>query len=180
MKRQKLFLLFNTFVFLLIVVGGIAICWELKMHGLSVRRKPMSVEIWMARRARDLATPRTVKDLKNPIKTTELVIAEARDHFADHCAMCHGNNGDGKTMLGEGMFPPPPDLRKNTTQDLTNGEIFNIIKEGIPFTGMPGFGGNDEDSWKLVAFIRHLPKLSKTELEFMKEINQIDSVEIKQ
>lgn len=36
---------------------------------------------------------------------------------------------------------------------------------------MPGFGGEDRENWKLVNFIRHIPKLSKKELEFMKEMN---------
>ena len=40
---------------------------------------------------------------------------------------------------------------------------------------MPGWGGDDEDNWKLVLFVRHLPHLSEKELEFMKEINQQES-----
>lgn len=74
-------------------------------------------------------------------------------------------------MFGEGMYPPPPDLRETGTQLLTDGEIFNIIKNGIRFTGMPGFGGRDEDNWALTLFIRHLPKLSAKEVELMEEIN---------
>lgn len=136
--------------------------------------KPSAAEAWLARHVRDLATPSSVRAAANPIRPTELVIAEARDHFADHCAVCHGNRGDGKTMLGEGMYPPPPDLRASATQDLTDGEIMNIIRNGIRFTGMPGFGGSDEDNWKLTLFIRHLPKLSDKERGFMNEINNLE------
>lgn len=39
----------------------------------------------------------------------------------------------------------------------------------LRFTGMPGWGGEDEENWKLVLFIRHLPKLSQEELELMKK-----------
>ena len=46
-----------------------------------------------------------------------------------------------------------------------------IIVNGIRFTGMPGWGGEDEENWKLVLFIRHLPQLSERELELMKEVN---------
>lgn len=38
-----------------------------------------------------------------------------------------------------------------------------------------GGGGSDEDNWKLVAFIRHLPEISEKELQFMKEVNGFDS-----
>lgn len=146
----------------------------LRVHGLSARARPSAVEAWAARHVRDLATPPAVKAAVNPVRPTDLVLAEARDHFADHCATCHGNRGDGKTMLGEGMFPPPPDLRAEATQRLTDGEIMNIIREGIRFTGMPGFGGGDADNWKLVLFIRHLPSLTEKERTFMNEMNNLE------
>jgi len=74
-------------------------------------------------------------------------------------------------MINEGLYPPAPDLREDTTQHLSDGELLYIIKNGIRFTGMPGWGGNDEDNWKLVLFIRHLPELSDKERELMTEIN---------
>ena len=169
--RKKRWLL--LIILVAVLVGVITMFIDrMRTHGFSAREKPMAFEAWLAKHVRDLATPSAVKNLKNPIGATPLVIAAARDHFADHCASCHGNRGDGKTMYGEGLYPPPPDLREPSTQDLTDGELFNIIKNGIRFTGMPGFGGDDDDSWKLVAFIRHLPKLSEKELELMQEINQ--------
>lgn len=164
---------------ILLAVIGVAVVgllvYKLRTHGFSARVKPMAVEAWLARHARDLATPSNIKALKNPINLSELTIAEARDHFADHCAVCHGNRGDGKTMMGDGLYPPPPDLADRETQDLTDGEIFNIIQNGIRFTGMPGFGGSDEDNWKLVLFVRHIPKLSYKEVEFMNEVNGMES-----
>lgn len=159
------------FAVVAMVVGGGLL--YLRIRGLSARAKPTAIEEWVARRVRSLATPTSVKRQTNPVQETEFVIAEARDHFADHCAICHGNRGDGKTMLGEGMFPPPPDLRQGPTQRLTDGEIFNIIQNGIRFTGMPGFGGSDEDNWKLTLFIRHLPALSEREEELMVEIDHL-------
>jgi len=158
---------------IIIVLAGSGVLY-LRVHGLSARAKPTALEEWLARRVRDLATPTSVRTATNPIRPTELVLAEARDHFADHCAVCHGNRGDGKTMLGEGMYPPPPDLGREPTQSLTDGEIMNIIRNGIRFTGMPGFGGSDEDNWKLTLFIRHLPKLSDRERAFMNEINNLE------
>ena len=159
-------------LFLLLI--AVPLVYKLRAHGFSAREKPMAIEIWLARHARDLATPTSVKELKNPIQPTPVGLAAARDHFADHCAACHGNRGDGKTMYGEGMYPPPPDLREAATQNLTDGEIYNIIKNGIRFTGMPGFGGSDEDNWELVPFIRRLPKLSDKEIAFMNEINNLE------
>jgi hypothetical protein len=40
---------------------------------------------------------------------------------------------------------------------------------------MPGWGGEDEENWKLVLFIRHLPELAEKELELMKDINDLET-----
>jgi mono/diheme cytochrome c family protein len=155
----------------LIAAAGAWLFATMKARGFSARAKPGRVETFLAHHARDLATPASVKNLTNPLSATELAVAEARDHFADHCAVCHANDGSGATEMGRNMYPPAPDMRSGHTQELTDGEIFNIIREGIRFTGMPGWGGEDEENWKLVLFIRHLPKLTSKEMELMKEVN---------
>lgn len=140
-------------------------------HSFSAREKPSPIEAAIARRLRGLATAPSVKRMTSPFPATPLAVAEARDHFADHCAVCHANNGSGKTPIGEGLYPPAPDLRAAETQELTDGELLYIIKNGIRFTGMPGWGGLDEENWKLVLFIRHLPKITGEELSLMREVN---------
>ena len=158
---------------LLICLAGVGawFAWTLAARGFSARDKPSGFEEFLARRARGLAPPAAAKQMKNPLTPTPLAIAEARDHFADHCAVCHANSGSGKTEMGRNMYPPAPDMRDSGTQSLSDGELYLIIKNGIRFTGMPGWGGEDEDNWKLVLFIRHLPQLSQKELELMKEVN---------
>lgn len=148
--------------------------WYVKSRGFSAREKPAAFEAYLARQARSLASEPGAKDLKNPLEATPLAVAEARDHYADHCAICHANNGGGKTFINSGLYPPAPDLRQEQTQGLTDGELFYIIKNGIRFTGMPGWGGEDEENWKLVLFIRHLPQLSSKEIELMQEINHME------
>ena len=67
---------------------------------------------------------------------------------------------------------------------LTDGELFYIIEQGIRFTGMPGFGTGDSEhaaeSWQLVHFIRHLPRLSAAEMDEMRELNPRPAAEIRQ
>lgn len=78
------------------------------------------------------------------------------------------------------MYPPAPDMRRPETQQLSDGELFYIIQNGVRLTGMPGWGssspGDDhdhaaQDSWKLVHFIRHLPQLSFEEKKEMEKLN---------
>ena len=82
------------------------------------------------------------------------------------------------------MFPPAPDLRLNLTQQMTDGELFYVIEQGIRFSGMPAFGTGDAshagESWQLVHFIRHLPQISESELEQMRKLNPRPTAEILQ
>lgn len=153
---------------------GLWMYWFVTAHGFSARDKPSKVEAFLARHARRIASPPGARGLKNPARSTPLALAEARDHFADHCAICHANDGSGRTQINAGLYPPAPDLRQSDTQGLSDGELYYIIKNGIRFTGMPGWGGEDEENWKLVLFIRHLPKITPKELELMKEVNGLE------
>ncbi|MGH9631500.1 MAG: c-type cytochrome [Bryobacteraceae bacterium] len=172
MTRVRLVVLCVLGIFLL-AIG--TLYWWISSHGFSARETPSSFEAFLARNARRLATPANARAMSNPVSRTELSIAEARDHFADHCAICHGNDGSGRTQINTGLYPPAPDMRERGTQQLSDGELFYIIRNGVRFTGMPGWGGEDEENWKLVLFIRHLPTLTQKELELMKEINNLET-----
>ena len=164
-----------------LVVAGAAV-WFLLGRGFSAREEPTSVEAWVARRVRRLATPRSARDAQNPVPATPENLGEARAHFADHCAACHGNDGSGETEIGQGLYPKPPDMRQAETQSLSDGELFYIIHNGIRLTGMPAWGtgaaAEDEDSWKLVHFIRRLPNITPQELEEMERMNPISRSEL--
>jgi mono/diheme cytochrome c family protein len=147
--------------------------WRILSHGYTARMKPGAMETWIARGLRHMGAPRAAQERKNPLEATMLAVAEGRDHFADHCATCHGNDGSGDTYINQGLYPPAPDMRLTATQNLSDGELFYIIQQGVPFTGMAGWGGEDEDNWKLVLFVRHLPALSDKEMQLMQEVNHI-------
>jgi mono/diheme cytochrome c family protein len=144
-------------------------------NGFSARSQPSAAERWAARQARAMAVPSGARERANPIADSPEVLGEARAHWADHCALCHSNNGSGAVEMGKHMYPPAPDMRQAGTQDLTDGELFYIIQNGIRLTGMPSWGsGTDrdqQDSWKLVRFIRHLPKLTAEEEREMEAMN---------
>jgi mono/diheme cytochrome c family protein len=158
----------------IVALGVCAILAAAILHGgLSSRARPTNLEAMMARHARHLAIPADARATPNPVVASPEVLREARFHFADHCAVCHANDGSGNTMMGEGLYPKPPDLRLEETQKLSDGELFWIIENGVRFTGMPSFSGHgpSEDSWKLVHFIRHLPQLTVEERAEMERYN---------
>ncbi|HSN90036.1 MAG TPA: c-type cytochrome [Anaeromyxobacteraceae bacterium] len=153
-----------------LVVGAGAV---LVGGGISARGEPSRLEASIARAVRGWAIPGEVREAANPIPPDRAAIAKGRAHFADHCAGCHANDGSGDAPLGRGLHPRAPDMRARATQDLTDGELFWIIENGIRLTGMPSFGGpgSAEGSWQLVHFVRHLPRLTEEEKAEMEALN---------
>jgi mono/diheme cytochrome c family protein len=168
----------------LAVVLGAAGLWYFVNSGVSAKEEPGRIEEFLAGRVRNMAIARRARSLTNPVEYSGEVIADGRAHFADHCAICHANDGSGATAMGRGMWPKPPDMRLARTQDLSDGELFWIIENGVRFTGMPAWSTGTKEgetaSWHLVHFIRRLPRLTPEELEEMESLNPRSPAEIRQ
>jgi len=159
-----------------LVVGLAAGAAALLMRGgISARVEPTSIEVAVARRLRRLSIDSSMRTLQNPFPGSREVIHAGLAHFADHCAICHANDGSGQTEMGPNLYPRTPDLRSSETQSLTDGELLYIIEQGVRFTGMPAWGDGSAESrkagWALVRFIRHLPALTTEERLEMESLN---------
>ena len=162
-----------------LILGGLAafswVGYRLFTTGFSAKTEPHMLEVMMARQIRHLAIPIEKRNAPNPVPLTPEVLQQSLEHFADHCATCHANDGSGQTPIGKNVYPKAPDLRLADTQSMSDGELFWVIHNGIRFTAMPAWGEGDPekdlDSWKLVHFIRYLPKITQEELEEMKALN---------
>lgn len=159
---------------ILIVVGGF-FGWRILQRGFSARDTPTRMEVFVAAKARALAVPASYRSLKNPVPNSPENIRAGMEHFADHCFLCHANNGSGDTSFGKNMYPKPPDMRAAETQNKTDSELFYTIYNGIRLSGMPAFGEKDQSdadsTWQLVRFIRHLPSLTEEEEKQMEKLN---------
>lgn len=157
---------------------------RLTRYGLSAHDQPTTAEVVIARALRRWAAPADLRKRKNPIPASPEVLAEARSHFADHCAVCHGNDGKGQTMFGQKLFPRAPDMTLEATRSLSDGELFAIIENGIRLTGMPGWGDGTAESargsWGLVHFIRNLSNLSEADLREMEKMNPMSAAQFEQ
>lgn len=164
-------------ILLAVVIAVLAYGAVLLRHGISARKDPSKAEIRVARALRHMAIPRLDREDENPWKdvATADVMKDAREHFADHCAQCHANDGSGNTEMGKNLYPRAPDMRLPATQNLGDGELYYIIRNGVPLTGMPAWGepntDQDDESWQLVLFIRHLSHLTPDEVKDMESYN---------
>jgi len=172
MRRPARFALAGTTAAL---IAGVALLARTVSYGFSARDEPTRIEHVLARAMRHYATPSDLRGRKNPVPLTPEVLAEARAHFADHCAQCHGNDGRGMTSIGQSFYPKAPDLTLAESQSQSDGALFATIENGIRLTGMPAWGDGTAESaygsWTLVHFIRHLPKLTAEELSRMERLN---------
>jgi mono/diheme cytochrome c family protein len=171
-------------VLVVLIVGAVLAIAYARLTGLSARAVPGPFERFLAASVRSWAVPSEVRDRANPVPRTDENVRKGLEHFADHCATCHANDGSGNTTIGKSLFPPAPDMRLAGTQDLTDGELFHIIEEGVRFTGMPAWSSGTPEGevlgWQLVHFIRRLPQLTRDEIEQMEGMNPRPPEQIRQ
>lgn len=80
--------------------------------------------------------------------------------FGMGCATCHGEDGRTPTPIGKSMYPRALDLSSADVQEMSDRELFWVIKNGIRLSGMPGFAriNSDEQIWQLTYYVRRLGK----------------------
>jgi thiosulfate dehydrogenase len=136
--------------FLLIPVGAF-FYFKLGMAPVSTSSGPMPFEGWAANTAlharQDREYPRTVAI---PV-TPDNLLAGAKV-YKEHCAFCHGFEGQDQNMAAKGMFPKPPHLlRGKGVTDDPAGETYWKVANGIRLSGMPGFKGalSNQQMWQV-------------------------------
>ncbi len=169
---------------LVLAAGGLAVVFYVRTTGLSAMPVPGVLETRAVRFVRGFAVPADVRTRVNPVPASPEALREGLEHFADHCASCHANDGSGDTTLGRSLYPKAPDMRRSATQNMTDGELFWVIENGIRFTGMPGWRTGTQEgedaSWRLVQFLRRLPQLTAADTALMERYNPRSPAEIRQ
>jgi mono/diheme cytochrome c family protein len=154
-------------ILLLAIVAVTAAVVVVRRGGLSADTEPGRLERSVAARLVRLAIPAEADRQQSPLGGQADAWREAREHYLDHCAVCHGRDAKGNTAMGANMYPKVPDLTSTDVQRRSDGALFYIIQNGIRWTGMPAWKEehSPEDTWKLVAFIRKAPTFTEADLK---------------
>jgi mono/diheme cytochrome c family protein len=112
------------------IAAAAAFGWVTIRRGFSARDNPAAIETLIATTARQLAVPSQYRQLGNPLSSSSDLHA-CMEHFADHCATCHADDGSGDMLFGKGLYPKPPDMRQKETQNKSDGELYYTIENGI-------------------------------------------------
>lgn len=97
---------------------------------------------------------------KSPFEYTGEVVEEGKILYNRFCLTCHGTLGDGKgNLFTSGKYPyPPGNLLEEKHKNRPDGEIYHVITVGFGIMGAHGPQINQEDRWKIIAYIRELQK----------------------
>ena len=98
-------------------------------------------------------------------------LEQGRDQYTIYCAMCHGDSGDGRGIVVQRGFVPPPSYHLDRLRVSPPGHIFDVITNG--YGAMYSYGDRivPADRWTIVAYVRVLQMTGGTPAD------QLDSVQ---
>jgi mono/diheme cytochrome c family protein len=103
--------------------------------------------------------PPEAKQMVNPVKPTPESQTRAKKMYGYDCAMCHGANGNGKGDIAGEMKPPLKDYTDPAAlKDLSDGELFYLIKNGKGQMPPEGDRAKPDDLWNMVILVRSFAK----------------------
>jgi len=109
--------------------------------------------------------PDTIAQQKNPFESNAENFIKGESLYQwtaepNPCKTCHGPRGNGLGMMAQGLSPMPRNFTcSQTMKEVSDGQMFWIIKNGSPGTGMPAYKFlSDDEIWKLIVYIRHFEK----------------------
>ncbi len=109
--------------------------------------------------------PEKIANKKNPFKSNAENFIKGESLYQwtaepNPCKVCHGPTGNGFGMMAQGLSAMPRNFTcSETMKKVSDGQMFWIIKNGSPGTGMPAYKFlSDDEIWKLILYIRHFEK----------------------
>lgn len=153
----------------LIVAVAVAVIAATGMCNVAASSPPSKTETRFANYATQKSIQKRAPSKSNPFSGPAAIKA-GLPHYKENCVMCHGAPGVPETEFGMGLNPAAPDLTLPLIQEMTDGQLFWVVSNGIRMTGMPAFKPthSEEQIWKIVAFVRHLPEIGPEEQKILK------------
>ncbi|MGD2156528.1 MAG: cytochrome c [Anaerolineales bacterium] len=104
---------------------------------------------------RDYGVPDENANVTNPIPADDASLQRGEETYISSCINCHGEEGRGDGVVGATLDPKPVDFRAEHVKDLSDGELFYIITNGVEGTAMQAWALFDEEKrWDLVNYLR--------------------------
>jgi mono/diheme cytochrome c family protein len=150
-------------VLVLVIVGAFSFIYA-GVYDVAATRPHWPVTYWVMDTVRTQSVKAQAVGITPPAGTmNDANVIVGIEHFAAHCASCHGAPGVPRRDIANGLYPRPANL-EDTAQRYTPGELFWILKNGIKMSGMPAWADHSDDElWATVAFLEKLPAMREAD-----------------
>jgi mono/diheme cytochrome c family protein len=151
------------------ILAGAAVIWS-GVYNVAADSPHWKATFWLLDAAREQSIEAHSRGIVAPPLQGEQLVDRGFPHFNETCRLCHGGPGLGPLEFTQGLYPKPPLFpSREVQQELSDAEVYWIVKHGLKMTAMPAFGvgQSEEDLWAIVAFLRRLPTLSPQEYQAM-------------
>lgn len=112
---------------------------------------------WLFHSAVFASVKRSAPRVQSPLSHSDDELIAGGKLYLDGCAGCHGRP-DRPPRSQMGFFPPPEFAHAGT--QLSEPELFWVIKHGIRRTGMSAYGlpgdYSEQQLWLLADFVKHM------------------------
>jgi mono/diheme cytochrome c family protein len=103
----------------------------------------------------DYGVPADDANAVNPIAADDASLQRGEEIYISSCIDCHGKEGRGDGVAATRLNPKPADFRDEHVKELSDGELFYIITNGIEGSAMRAWNFFDEERrWHLVNYVR--------------------------
>ena len=138
------------------------------LYNVSATEQHTAPVYWALEAGMRNAVKRRSRGITPPELSSSALVQRGLALHRDACLQCHGAPGVAPHDVGKGLLPVPNNLVQ-TAREWSAAEIYWVTKHGLKMTGMPAWGMRyaDDDLWAIVAFVKHLPRLTAAEYETM-------------
>jgi mono/diheme cytochrome c family protein len=93
-----------------------------------------------------------------PLEINMRLLRRGRERFDIFCSPCHSRIGDGRGIMVNRGYVPPPSFHQDYIRDMKNGYFFDVITQGV--RNMPAYAHQIkvDDRWAIVAYLRALQR----------------------
>ncbi len=93
---------------------------------------------------------------KFPFPITQTDIERGRQRYNIYCTPCHDYTGNGRGMIVQRGFPPPPSFNIQRLREAPAGHFFEVITNGYGVMYSYAARVEPADRWRIAAYIRAL------------------------
>jgi mono/diheme cytochrome c family protein len=161
-------------LFAMALLGGL-LAWSGTISVAADHYGPLDVKLdTLLNGASRASIRRHASTAKNPLRGDPSAAAAGLLVYRESCLSCHGAARVRAAKFAVGLNPGAPALESKEIQAMSDGELFWVVSHGIRATGMPAFSAREDpdDIWRIVAFLRRLPRLSDDEIRQLQPLDR--------